>query len=77
MPARSARHVPIPEIIGTQASSSVRKLLAFQKLARFEDAMLRLPLAEQRAALKSSGGLLRPDTSGGASPRHRFRRALR
>jgi glutathione S-transferase len=42
---------------------------AFQKLARFEDCMLRLPLAEQRAALITAGAPLTSDTLGTSAPR--------
>jgi glutathione S-transferase len=41
----------------------------FRKLARLEDAMLRLPLAEQRAALAAAGAPLTADTLGTAPPR--------
>jgi glutathione S-transferase len=42
---------------------------AFQKLARFEDCMLRLPLAEQRGALITAGAPLTTDTLGTSAPR--------
>lgn len=42
----------------------------FVKLARYEDAMLRLPLAEQRAALLAVGAPLSSDTLGTEPPRH-------
>ncbi|MDE2308954.1 MAG: glutathione S-transferase family protein [Xanthomonadaceae bacterium] len=42
---------------------------AFQKLARFEDCMLRLPLAEQRGALLAAGAPLTHDTLGTSTPR--------
>ncbi|OOG43445.1 glutathione S-transferase family protein [Rhodanobacter sp. C05] len=42
----------------------------FQKLARYEDCMLRLPLAEQRAALNTIGAPLSVDTYGTSTPRH-------
>ncbi len=42
---------------------------AFQTLARLEDAMLRLPLAEQRAALRAAGAPLTAETLGTAAPR--------
>lgn len=48
----------------------VQALPAFQKLARFEDCMLRLPLAEQRAALITHGAPLTSDTLGTSTPRH-------
>ncbi|GAB2537831.1 glutathione S-transferase family protein [Rhodanobacter koreensis] len=48
----------------------VQALPVFQKLARFEDCMLRLPLAEQRGALLKTGAPLTSDTLGTATPRH-------
>ena len=42
----------------------VQALPVFQKLATFEDCMLRLPLAEQRAALITAGAPLTIDTLG-------------
>jgi glutathione S-transferase len=42
----------------------------FQKLARYEGCMLRLPLAEQRAALNTIGAPLSVDTYGTSMPRH-------
>lgn len=53
----------------------VQDLPVFRKLARFEDAVLRLSLDEQRATLNSLGAPLSRDTYGGAVPRHGFRRA--
>jgi glutathione S-transferase len=50
--------------------AQVQALPVFQKLARFEDCMLRLPLAEQRAALVSTGAPLTSDTLGTSTPRH-------
>ena len=47
----------------------VQTLPAFQKLARFEDCMLRLPLAEQRGALLAAGAPLTSDTLGTSTPR--------
>jgi len=41
----------------------------FQHLARFEDCMLRLPLAEQRGALITAGAPLTSDTLGTSAPR--------
>jgi glutathione S-transferase len=41
----------------------------FQKLARFEDCMLLLPLAEQRGALLAAGAPLTSDTLGTSAPR--------
>lgn len=55
-----------------RANAFVERLLAlpvFQKLARFEDAMLRLPLAEQRDALIAVGAPLTEQTLGTADPR--------
>ena len=52
----------------------VQALPVFQKLARFEDALLRLPLAEHRSALNSLGAPLCRDTYGTATPQHGFRR---
>ncbi|MCW8809228.1 MAG: glutathione S-transferase family protein [Rhodanobacter sp.] len=54
--------------------AQVQALPVFDKLARFEDCMLRLPLAEQRAALLSAGAPLGSDTLGTAKPRHGLRR---
>ena len=53
----------------------VQALPVLHKLARFEDAMLRLPLAEQRAALNAVGAPLSSDTCGNSPPRRGFRRA--
>lgn len=50
--------------------AQVQALPVFQKLARFEDCMLRLPLAEQRGALISAGAPLTSDTLGTSTPRH-------
>ncbi|GGY29511.1 glutathione S-transferase [Rhodanobacter panaciterrae] len=50
--------------------AQVQALPVFQNLARFEDCMLRLPLAEQRAALVSTGAPLTTDTLGTSTPRH-------
>lgn len=47
----------------------VLALPAMQKLARFEECMLRLPLAEQRAALITVGAPLSSDTMGTSAPR--------
>jgi glutathione S-transferase len=47
----------------------VQALPAFQKLAAFEDCMLRLPLAEQRGALITAGAPLTSDTLGTSAPR--------
>ncbi|WP_158755950.1 glutathione S-transferase family protein [Dyella sp. S184] len=49
--------------------AQVQALAAFQKLARFEDCMLRLPLAEQRGALITAGAPLTSDTLGTSTPR--------
>lgn len=43
---------------------------ALVKLAGYEDAILRLPLAEQRAALLAAGAPLSSDTLDGGTPRH-------
>ena len=42
---------------------------AFAKLARIEDAVLRTPIAEQRAALKELGAPVSTDTYAGPAPR--------
>jgi glutathione S-transferase len=47
----------------------MQALPVFQKLARFEDAMLRLPLAQQRDALVAAGAPLTQETLGTAAPR--------
>lgn len=47
----------------------VQALPAMQKLARFEDCMLRLPLAEHRAALIAAGAPLSSETMGTSAPR--------
>jgi len=47
----------------------VQALPAFQKLARMEDAMLRLPPAEQRGALAAAGAPLTTWTLGTPTPR--------
>lgn len=47
----------------------VQALPAMQKLARLEDCMLRLPLAEQRAALIAAGAPLSSETMGTSAPR--------
>ncbi len=49
--------------------AQVQALPTFQKLASFEDCMLRLPLAEQRAALLTAGAPLTSDTLGTSAPR--------
>jgi glutathione S-transferase len=48
----------------------------FQKLARFEDCMLRLPLAEQRGALFAAGAPLTSDTLGTSTPRRGAEREI-
>ena len=53
----------------------VQALPSFQKLARLEDAMLRLPLAEQYAALAAAGAPLTSSTMGTATPRKGMARA--
>ncbi len=50
--------------------TSVQALPVFQKLARFEDCMLQLPLGEQRGALRAAGAPLSSDTLGTSTPRH-------
>jgi glutathione S-transferase len=47
----------------------VQALPVMQKLARYEDCMLRLPLPEQRAALITAGAPLSSDTMGTCAPR--------
>jgi len=42
---------------------------AFAKLAKIEDAILRVPVPEQRAALKAMGAPISADTYAAASPR--------
>ena len=42
---------------------------AFAKLARIEDAVLRTPIAEQRAALKALGAPVSAETYAGPAPR--------
>ncbi|UGB37934.1 glutathione S-transferase family protein [Frateuria soli] len=49
---------------------SVLALEPFRKLARLEDAMLRQPLAGQRAVLAAVGAPLTTETFGTATPRH-------
>jgi len=49
--------------------AQVQALPAFQKLAGFEDCMLRLPLAEQRGALITAGAPLTSNTLGTSAPR--------
>ena len=49
--------------------AQVQALPAFQKLAGFEDCMLRLPLADQRGALITAGAPLTSDTLGTSAPR--------
>jgi glutathione S-transferase len=49
--------------------AQVQVLPVFQKLATFEDCMLRLPLAEQRGALITAGAPLTSDTLGTSTPR--------
>jgi glutathione S-transferase len=48
---------------------------ALARLAHYEDAMLRQPPAEQRAALIAAGATLSSDTLGTAPPRHGLPRA--
>ncbi len=47
----------------------VLALPAMQKLARYEDCTLRLPLPEQRAALIAAGAPLSSETMGTCAPR--------
>ena len=42
---------------------------AFAKLAKIEDAVLRVPIAEQRNALKAMGAPISAETYAGAAPR--------
>jgi len=49
--------------------AQVQALAVFQKLACFEDCLLRLPLAEQRGALMAAGAPLTSDTLGTDMPR--------
>jgi glutathione S-transferase len=56
-----------------RSAAFVERTLAlepFRKLARLEDAMLRHPLAEQRAALAAAGAPLTVETFGTSAPRH-------
>lgn len=56
-----------------RSAAFVERLLAlepFRKLATLEDAMLRHPLAEQRAALAVAGAPLTAETFGTSAPRH-------
>lgn len=48
----------------------VQALPAFQTLARFEDAMLRIPIAQQRDALAAAGAPLTATTFASDTPRH-------
>jgi len=45
-------------------------LPSFQKLARLEDSMLRIPLAQQRQALRVAGAPLTRETMAGEVARH-------
>lgn len=49
--------------------AQAQALPAFRKLARLEEAVLRLPLTEQRAALLGAGAPLTSDTLGTSAPR--------
>jgi glutathione S-transferase len=56
-----------------RSAAFVERALAhevFARLARLEDVMLRLPVAEQRAALAAAGAPLTAETFGTAVPRH-------
>jgi glutathione S-transferase len=60
-----------------RTAAFVQKMLAlpsFQKLARLEESILRLPLAEQRNALAAAGAPLTRETLGTLVPRHGFPR---
>jgi glutathione S-transferase len=60
-----------------RTAAFVQKMLAlpsFQKLARLEESILRLPLAEQRNALAAAGAPLTRETLGTFVPRHGFPR---
>lgn len=60
-----------------RSAAFVERVLAhetFRKLATLEDAMMRLPPAEQRAALAAAGAPLTPETFGTSKPRHGFPR---
>ncbi|GLQ47430.1 glutathione S-transferase [Dyella lipolytica] len=48
----------------------VQGLPSFQKLARLEDSMLRIPLAQQRDALAAAGAPLTRETMGCDTPQH-------
>lgn len=50
--------------------AQVQALPVLQKLARLEDCMLRLPLAEQRGALLAAGAPLTSESLGTSPPRH-------
>jgi glutathione S-transferase len=61
-----------------RSAAFVERVLAhevFGRLARLEDVMLRLPIAEQRAALAAAGAPLTATTFGTAVPRHGLPRA--
>jgi glutathione S-transferase len=61
-----------------RSAAFVQRVLAlapFRKLAALEDAILRLPLAEQRAALAAAGAPLTAQTWGTGLPRHGLPRA--
>ncbi|WP_329742236.1 glutathione S-transferase family protein [Dyella sp. A6] len=60
-----------------RSAAFVARVLAqpvFSPLITYENVMLRLPLAEQRAALLAAGAPLTEDTLGTDSPRHGFPR---
>lgn len=63
--AIDAERWPLMAALMTQ----VQALSVFEKLARFEDCMLRLPLADQRGALITAGAPLTIDTFGTSAPR--------
>lgn len=60
-----------------RTAAFVQRTLAlppFQTLARLEESILRLPLAQQRAALAAAGAPLTRETMGTFAPRHGFPR---
>lgn len=66
-------HFAIDAAHWPRSAAFVARVLAlepFCKLARLEDAMLRQPLSEQRAALAAAGAPLTTHTFGTAMPRH-------
>ena len=55
--------------------AQVQALPVLQKLARLEDCMLRLPLAEQRGALLAAGAPISSESLGTSPPRHGLARS--